>query len=58
MTDPEKQGLRLDGEKRTTIRVPESLKAELDGLKLIPDETYMSVIRRLIDDYQRTHKTR
>lgn len=37
----------------TTIGLPHKLKGELADLKIIPDETYPSMLRRLIADHKR-----
>jgi predicted transcriptional regulator len=40
----------------TTIRLGEETKAELDSLKMIPDETYESLIKRLIAFFKKAKK--
>jgi hypothetical protein len=40
----------------TTIRLTEETKAELDSVKLIPEETYESLIKRLLAKFKETKK--
>ena len=42
----------------TTIHVSFESKFALDRLKVIPRESYESVIQRLMDDYHKHHKTK
>ena len=42
----------------TTIHVSFESKFALDRLKVIPRESYESVIQRLMDDYHKHHKAK
>jgi len=39
-----------------SMQIPVELKKEIDAIKIIPDETYPSVIQRLVDNYKENNK--
>jgi len=45
--------LRERKEDKTTIWISMDTKAELDRIKIIPEEPYEKVVRRLIEIYER-----
>ena len=45
--------LRERKEYKTTIWISMDTKAELDRIKIIPEEPYEKVVRRLIEIYER-----
>ena len=43
-------------EKTAPVFVPLEMKQELDSLKIIPEEPYYKLLRRIIDFYKENHK--
>jgi len=45
-------------ENKTTIWISLDTKAELDRIKIIPEEPYEKVVKRLIDAYERKQEAK